>query len=242
VRANYFDGPVAQHYDRIWAEQFDDAVVGPMVEFLAPLAGDAALEFAIGTGRIALPLAQRGIRVAGIELSPAMVGQLRAKPGAQHIDVTVGDIATTRLDASFPLVYLVANTILNLTTQADQVAVFRNAAAHLEPGGVFVIEVIVPHLRTLPPGERFQMFDATDEHVGFDEITDVVAQQAVSHHWWRGRGATSMSMPWRWVWPSELDLMAQLAGMTLRERVGDWDRRPFTGDSPKHVSVWQKAA
>lgn len=243
MRTDYFDDPVAKHYDAAWAEKFDAAELDPMVDFLADFArGSTALEFAVGTGRVALPLVRRGIGVSGIELSPAMIAQLRSKPGGDAIDVTIGDIAVTGIGRTFPLVYLVANTILNLTTQEDQVAVFRNAATHLEPGGVFVIEVIVPRLRTLPPGERFQLFDATDAHVGFDEYTDVVAQRAVSHHWWNDPERGNFSMPWRWVWPSELDLMAQLAGMTLRERFGDWDRRPFTETSDKHVSVWDRTS
>ena len=221
----------------------DAAVVDPIVDFLVGLAGDgAALELGIGTGRIALPLAQRGIRVHGIDLSEAMVARLQAKPGAEQIGVTIGDFATTSVEARFSIAYLVANTIMNLTTQDEQVACFQNVAAHLEPGGCFVIEVLVPGLRRLPPGETFQPFDVGPVHLGFDEY-DVVPQGLVSHHYWIDEGEVDVrSIPFRYVWPSELDLMARLAGMTLRERWGGWEREPFTSDSTKHVSVWEKTA
>jgi SAM-dependent methyltransferase len=205
------------------------------------VAGDgAALEFGVGTGRIALPLAERGVHVHGIELSEAMVVRLRAKPGADHIDVTIGDFATTTVEGKFSLVYLVANTIMNLTTQDEQVACFRNAAAHLEPGGCFLIEVLVPGLQRLPTGETFQPFVVEPGHVGFDEY-DIVRQGLVSHHYWLQDGRVEViSPPFRYVWPSELDLMARLAGMALRERWGGWKREAFTGESTKHVSVWDK--
>ena len=211
------------------------------MSFLAGLAGAGpALEFGIGTGRIALPLSQRGVRVHGIDLSEAMVAKLREKPGADAIEVTIGDFASTRVGGTFQLVYLVFNTIENLTTQDDQVACFRNAAAHLEPGGCFVIEVMVPDLRRLPPGEIIRPFSITPEYLGFDEY-DVATQRLVSHHYTVRDGQLEMrSVPFRYVWPSELDLMAQLAGMSLRERWGDWQREPFTSDSNGHVSVWQK--
>jgi SAM-dependent methyltransferase len=214
-----------------------------MVQFLAELAGDgAALELAIGTGRVAVPLAQRGVRVAGIELSPDMLAQLRGKPGADVIEVALGDMATTRVDGRFRLVYLVFNTINNLTTQDAQVACFENAAAHLEPGGCFVIEVGVPDLRRLPPGQTAVPFTVTDDRLGFDTY-DVVTQEMRSHHHWRGeRGWEALAVPFRYVWPSELDLMARLAGMRLRERWAGWRREPFTADSTSHVSVWEKAA
>jgi SAM-dependent methyltransferase len=217
--------------------------VDPVVDFLSGLAGDgAALEFAIGTGRIALPLSRRGVRVHGIELSPDMVAQLRQKPGSEEIGVTIGDFTTTEVDGSFRLVYLVYNTIQNVTTQSEQVACFVNAARHLKEGGLFVIEVAVPSLRRLPPGETTQAFDLRPEHLGFDEF-DVAAQRGVSHHFWIRDGTLeTFSCPYRFVWPSELDLMAQIAGMRLRERWSDWDRSPFTGDSMTHVSVWEKAA
>jgi SAM-dependent methyltransferase len=221
---------------------FDAAVLGPTIDLLAELAGDgAALEFAVGTGRVALPLAARGVRVSGIELSAAMAEQLRAKDGAQRIEVTLGDMATTRVDGSFRLVYLVFNTIGNLTTQDQQMACFRNAAAHLEPGGCFVIEVGVPALRRLPPGEDARVFSHAPGYVGYDRFIDLVAQQAMSHHFVAdGSGVRELRTPFRYVWPSELDLMAQLAGMSLRDRWAGWDRSPFTGESTSHVSVWGK--
>nr|MDP9336451.1 class I SAM-dependent methyltransferase [Actinomycetota bacterium] len=213
------------------------------VSFLADLAGQgAALELGIGTGRIALPLSLRGVHVHGIDLSPAMVAQLQRKPGAADVGVTIGDFATTKVDRRFTLVYLVRNTITNLTTQDEQVECFRNAAAHLEPGGCFVIEVYIPELQRLPVGETIHAFTVTPTHLGFEEY-DVATQIAFSHHYWviDGRLET-FSTPHRYVWPSELDLMARLAGMTLRERWSDWSRQPFTSDSTEHVSVWQKTA
>jgi SAM-dependent methyltransferase len=238
----YFDGRVADEYDALWADSFDSAVVDPAVNFLAELTGPgAALEFGIGTGRIALPLSQRGVRVHGIELSPAMVEQLQAKPGTESIGVTIGDFATTRVAGTFSLAYLVRNTIMNLTTQDEQVECFQNVAAHLEPGGCFVIEVIVPDLQRLPPGDTVRAFEVTPTHLGFDEI-DVATQGLVSHHYWVVDGKLhTFSPPFRYVWPSELDLMARLAGMTLRERWSDWNRQPFTSDSRSHVSVWEKS-
>ena len=240
---DHFGERVAEHYDARYTYLSDPAVVDPIVAFLADLAHEgAALEFGIGTGRIALPLAQRGIRVSGIELSEAMVTRLRAKPGAEQIGVTIGDFATTTVEGMFSVAYLVANTIMNLTTQDEQVACFRNAAAHLEPGGLFVIEVLVPGLRRLPPGETFQPFDVSPTHVGFDEY-DVARQGLVSHHYWIADGKVEvLSPPFRYVWPSELDLMARLAGMTLRERWSGWKREPFTSESTTHVSVWEKPA
>jgi SAM-dependent methyltransferase len=238
----YFDDRVAATYDESSAAMFDPAVLGPTVDLLADLVGGGrALELGIGTGRVALPLAARGVPVAGIELSRAMIRQLRAKPGGDAIDVTIGDLATTRVEGSFSLVYLVYNTIMNLTSQAAQIACFRNAAAHLAPGGRFVIEVDVPQLQRLPPGETLQVFDAADDHWGIDEI-DVVTQRLVSHHVWIVDGrAERISMPFRYVWPAELDLMAEIAGMRLRDRWGGWDRAPFTAESRDHVSVWERA-
>jgi SAM-dependent methyltransferase len=190
---------------------------------------------------VALPLAQRGVRVHGIDLSEAMVAKLREKPGAERIGVTIGDFATTRVDGTFSLVYLVFNTICNLTTQDDQVACFRNAADHLEPGGRFVIEVVTPDLQRLAPGERFFPFKVGSGYIGLDEY-DVANQGLVSHHLWSEGGAWRKSSgPFRYVWPAELDLMARLAAMRLRERWQDWDRSPFTSDSRKHVSVWERA-
>lgn len=239
---DHFGESVAARFDERHAKKAAPAEVEPIVGFLAELAGDgAALELGIGTGRIALPLAARGVPVHGIDLSEAMLARLRAKPGAERLGITLGDFARTRVEGAFSLAYLVANTIMNLTTQGEQVACFENAAAHLEPGGCFVIEVIVPGLQRLPPGESFQPFDVGPEHLGFDEI-DVVTQSLVSHHYWIEGGTVEVfSPPFRYVWPSELDLMARLAGMRLRERWGDWRREPFTSESRKHVSVWEKS-
>ena len=239
----YFDERVADRYDESSAEMFDPEVVDPAVDFLAELAGSGhALELGIGTGRIALPLAQRGVPVHGIELSKAMAAKLRAKPGGEGIAVTIGDFATTTVDGTFSVAYLVFNTILNLTTQAAQVACFQNVAAHLEPGGCFVIEVGVPGLQGLPPGQTFRVFHVSKNRWGFDEY-DVPNQGLISHHFEIVDGrADRLSIPFRYAWPSELDLMAQLAGMTLRQRWSGWKREPFTSDSGKHVSVWEKPA
>ena len=238
---NYFGERIAARYDESAADMFEPSVVDPAVDFLTELAGDgAALELGIGTGRIGRPLAQRGVPVHGIDLSEAMVARLRAKPGAEDIGVTIGDFATATVDGTFSLAYLVFNTIMNLTTQDEQVDCFRNVAAHLEPGGCFVIEVLVPGLRRLPPGETFQPFDVSPTHLGFDEY-DVARQGLVSHHYWIDDGNVEVfSPPFRYVWPAELDLMARLAGMTLRERWSGWKREPFTSESTKHVSVWSK--
>jgi SAM-dependent methyltransferase len=236
---DYFGEAVAARYD-------DEPMGDPeaVADFLAPLAGDgAALELGIGTGRIALPLAARGVPVHGIDLSEAMVRRLLAKPGGADIGVTIGDFAYTRVDGTFSLALLVFNTIMNLTTQDAQVACFENVAAHLEPGGTFVIEVGVPGLRRLPPGETAQPFTVTGDRLGFDTY-DVANQGLVSHHYWRaddGRFEAS-SIPFRYVWPSELDLMARIAGMRLRERWAGWEREPFTSESTAHVSVWEKTA
>ena len=237
----YFDEEVAARYDETTADLFDPAVVDPTVDFLAELAGAGrVLELGIGTGRIALPLAARGVEVHGIELSRAMAARLGAKPGGEAIGVTIGDFATTRAEGTFSLAYLVFNTIMNLTTQAAQVSCFRNVAAQLEPGGRFVIEVGVPGLQRLPPGETFQVFAAGEDHWGFDEI-DVANQGLISHHLRLVDGRLErVSMPFRYVWPAELDLMAMLAGMELRERWSGWSREPFTSESRGHVSVWQK--
>jgi SAM-dependent methyltransferase len=238
---DHFGERVAERYDESSADMFEPAVVDPIVDFLADLAGSgAALELGIGTGRIALPLAQRGIRVHGIDLSEAMVARLRAKPGAEDIEVTIGDFATTRVEGTFSVAYLIFNTIHNLTTQDEQVACFQNVAAHLEPGGCFVIEVGVPQLQRLPPGETIRAFDVSETHLGFDEY-DVASQGLISHHYSVVDGKLELhSVPFRYVWPAELDLMARLTGMSLRERWSDWNREPFTSESRKHVSVWEK--
>jgi SAM-dependent methyltransferase len=237
----YFDERVAARYDESEADMFDPAVVDAAVDLLAELAGDGrALELGIGTGRIALPLAQRGVRVHGIDLSQAMVARLRAKPGGEDIGVTIGDFATTTVDGTFSVAYLVFNTIMNLTTQAAQVACFRNVAAHLEPGGCFVIEVGVPSLRQLPPGETLRAFHVSDTGWGIDEF-DVAKQGLISHHFELVDGKLDrVSIPFRYAWPAELDLMAELAGMKLRERWSGWKREPFTSESRNHVSVWEK--
>ncbi len=236
----YFDERIASRYDESAATMFDPAVVEPVVDRLAELAGDGrALELGIGTGRIALPLAARGVPVHGIELSTAMAARLRAKPGGEAIDITIGDFATAKVDGTFSLAYLVYNTITNLTTQAAQVACFRNVAEHLAPGGCFVVEVGVPGLRRLPPGETFQVFSGSEDHWGIDEY-DVANQGLISHHIETVDGRLErFSAPFRYVWPAELDLMAQLAGMRLRERWSGWHREPFTSESTKNVSVWE---
>lgn len=238
-----FDERIATRYERLWPELFAPAVVEPAVQLLAELAASGpALELGIGTGRLALPLSARGVHVHGIELSPAMVATLRTKPGSERIGVTVGDFATARVDGTFTLAYLVRNTITNLTTQDEQVACFANVAAHLRPGGTFVVENYVPELRRLPPGERFHVFSATPDHFAYEEY-DVATQIAWSHHRFTVDGEVmTFSSPHRYVWPSELDLMARLAGMTLRERWSDWTREPFTSESRSHVSVWETRA
>jgi SAM-dependent methyltransferase len=240
---DHFGESVAARYDARYGYQADPAVVAPMVDLIAELAGGgAALELGVGTGRIALPLAERGVTVHGIDLSDAMVARLRAKPGGDRVGVTIGDFATTTVDRTFTVAYLVANTIMNLTTQDEQVACFQNVAAHLEPGGCFLIEVLVPGLRRLPPGERLQPFDVSPTHLGFDEY-DVAQQGLISHHYWvDGDRVELLSPPFRYVWPSELDLMARLGGMRLRDRWAGWQREPFTSESEQHVSVWEKPA
>ncbi len=238
---DYFGEGVAEHYDEWTSEMFGPEEVEPAVEFLARLAdGGPALELGVGTGRIALPLSARGIHVHGIDLSEAMVAELRRKPGSDRVQTTIGDFATTQVDGEFPLAYLVFNTIVNLTSQDEQVACFQNVAAHLSPRGRFVIEVNHPQLQRLPPGERFRPVVAGDDRVSVDEI-DVVSQRLVSHHYRVFDGTLRLrSIPFRYVWPSELDLMARLAGMHLRERWGSWGRDPFTAESPKFISVWEK--
>ena len=240
---DHFGEPVAEHYDESLDAMFDPAVVDPAVDILAELAaGGRALELGIGTGRIAVPLAARGVEVHGIELSSAMVARLRAKPGGADIPVTIGDFtrATAGQPGTFRLAYLVFNTIMNVISQAGQVDVFLNVAAHLESGGRFVIETMVPDLRRLPPGEQFVVFDVSEDHIGVDEY-DVANQGLVSHHVQAIGGRTQRSSgPFRYVWPAELDLMARIAGMDLTDRWAGWDRAPFTSESRSHVSVWRK--
>jgi SAM-dependent methyltransferase len=231
VGKDWFAGRVAERYD----EETADMPVDPVLDFLEPFAGGGALELAIGTGRIALPLAQRGVRVAGIDLSLDMVAQLRKKPGGAEIPVEIGDYAMTRVKGTFSLAYIVFNSINNNTTQDGQVATFENAAAHLEPGGCFVVEVGMPNR------EPLSVFDLSDTHVGVDEY-DADTQHSVSHHFTLVDGEwVRISMPFRSVSPAELDLMARIAGMRLRERWADWQREPFTSESTKHVSVWEKS-
>jgi SAM-dependent methyltransferase len=237
----YFDERVAARYDESSPEIFDPAVVDPAVDFLAGLAGNGrALELGIGTGRIALPLARRGVPVHGVDLSAAMVARLRAKPGGEEIGVTIGDFATTSVDGQFAVAYLVFNTIMNLTTQEAQVACFRNVAAHLRPGGCFVIEVGLPDLQRLPPGETVHPFRVSETRLGFDEY-NIAEQGLTSHHFELINGRWErLSIPFRYVWPSELDLMAELAGMRPRGRWSGWKGEPFTSDSRRLVAVWEK--
>jgi SAM-dependent methyltransferase len=241
VREVRFDERVAATYDEDSSAMFDPAVLGPTVDVLAELAdGRPALEFAIGTGRVALPLAARGLEVAGIDESEAMLNRLRNKPGADAVRTSIGDFTRSRVPGDFGLVYLVFNTITNVTTQEEQVDTFRNAAAHLAAGGHFVVEVGVPALQRLPPGETVRAFALTPEHLGFDEY-EVVSQRMWSHHYRVREGrAERFSVPFRYVWPSELDLMARLAGLRPRHRWADWTRAPFTAGSTSHVSVWEK--
>jgi SAM-dependent methyltransferase len=236
-------GPeTAEVYDKAYAAKFGPSVLGPIVDLLAELArGGEALEFAVGTGRVALPLSARGIAVYGIELSPHMAEQLAAKPGADAVAVTIGDMTSTRVPGTFTLVYLVANTIMNVTTQDDQLAVFANTAAHLEPGGCFVVEVLVPQLLRVPPGELGWVFTLDPDHVGIETFDDVSGQIAWSHHWIEVDGRlVRHSAPYRYVWPSELDLMAKITGFRVRDRWAGWDRALFTSDSHSQVAVFEK--
>jgi SAM-dependent methyltransferase len=242
VATYVWDAETAADYDAAIPEMFDPALLDPCVDVLASLASEGpALEFAVGTGRVALPLSARGVPVSGLELSPHMAGQLRAKPRADTVPVTVGDMTTTRVDGAFTLVYLVFNTIENVTTQDEQLAVFANAAAHLVPGGRFVVEVEVPSIPHLPPAERGRVFDLSSGHVGIDTLDDREGQLFSSHHWTLldGRWVQGTGR-FRYVWPSELDLMARLAGFRLEHRWDGWDRSPFTADSARQVAVYQK--
>ncbi|AQU65556.1 class I SAM-dependent DNA methyltransferase [Streptomyces niveus] len=239
----YFGERVAATYDNPSAREFQPETLAPMADLLAGLAdGGRALELGIGTGRVALPLAERGVPVHGIDLSRAMVARMRDKPGGDAIDVTIGDFATTRVDGTFSVAYLVFNTIMNLTTQAAQVACFRNVADHLAPGGCFVIETMLPELRKLPAGQDVVPFHVSPTRWSFD-IYDVATQEMSSNYVEvvDGRG-DYWSVPFRYVWPAELDLMAQLAGMRLRDRWEGWKGEPFTSESERHVSVWEKPA
>ena len=235
----------AERYDAEEGEMSSAAVLGPTLDFLGGLAGDVrALEFAIGTGRVGVPLRERGVPVVGIELSAHMAAMLRRKIDEETLPVAIGDMATTVVPGEFALVYLVYNTITNLLTQDEQVECFRNAARHLAPGGRFVIELGVPPLRFLPPGQVAVPFDVSERHLGFDTF-DLVEQILVSHHLTRagddGRYRRGSSRH-RYAWPAELDLMARIAGLELEQRAADWDGAPFTQDSAKHISVWRKPA
>ncbi|MER7204381.1 SAM-dependent methyltransferase [Streptomyces sp. CB01635] len=242
-KAKIWDADVAKRYDTPGSGMFAPEVLGPTVNRLAELAGEgAALEFAIGTGRVAVPLAERGIPVTGIELSLPMVEQLRAKADEATIPVIMGDMATTVVPGKYTVVYLVYNTISNLLTQAEQVECFRNAARHLEPGGRFVIELWVPELRKLPPGQTAMVCQADAGYIGLDTY-DVLRQHVVSHHF-RFDETTQAHLfrsPHRYIWPGELDLMAQLAGFELESRHADWAGGAFTAESPSHVSVYRIA-
>ncbi|CAL9519536.1 Cypemycin N-terminal methyltransferase [Nocardiopsis dassonvillei] len=242
-KPNHFDTDVAEHYDTPGEGMFAPEKVDPAVDLLAELAGEGrALEFAVGTGRIALPLAARGVPVHGIDLSPAMVERMRAKPGGGDIDVAIGDFTTTRVPGEFSLVYLVFNTIMNVTTQDEQVECFVNAAAHLERGGRFVVEVGIPELRRLPAGQKMVPFHVGEDNWAFD-LYEPATQRSSSNYVRVADGRGSFrSVPFRYVWPSELDLMARIAGMRLVGRWQDWDRTPFGDESEKHVSVWEKTA
>jgi SAM-dependent methyltransferase len=234
----------AINYDATSAAMFDLAVLGPTVDYLVELArGGPVLEFAVGTGRVALELSSRGLSVSGIELSPYMVDQLRIKPGADSVPIAIGDMRTTRMEGTFKLVYLVWNSIMNVTTQDGQVEVFANAAAHLDVGGYFVVEVGVHKQDRTPAGERGQVFVMEDNHVGIDTFDDPVAQLISSHHWFEINGHLHRDTgQFRYVWPSELDLMAQLAGMRLVHRWGGWQKEAFNSESESQVVVYEKSA
>ena len=240
--AKIWDADTARRYDTPGTGMFAPEVLGPTVDLLAELAGDEgrALELAIGTGRVAVPLAERGVPVTGIELSAPMVERLRSKVGEDRIPVFVGDMATSHAPGEYTLVYLVFNTISNLLTQSEQVECFRNAARHLGPGGRFVIELGVPDLRSLPPGQPATVFASGPRYLGLDTY-DVVSQQLVSHHLHFGDGdqAELFRSPHRYIWPAELDLMAQLAAFELDNRYADWSKAEFTGESRSHVSVYR---
>jgi SAM-dependent methyltransferase len=240
---NHFDEAVAAEYDDDTDERFGPVHLALETGFLADLAGPGgrALELAIGTGRVAVPLAARGIEVHGIDLSPAMVERLRAKPGGADLPVAIGDFTRTVVGDGFDLVYLVFNTIGNVTTQDAQVATFENASRHLRPGGCFVVETGVAGVLHAQAGHRYQVFNHDDDHHGIDEY-DPVTQKMWSHHYTRRDDGSfeRHSVPFRYAWPAELDLMARIAGLRLRERWAWWDRTPFTAESRSHVSVWEK--
>jgi SAM-dependent methyltransferase len=243
VPENRFVGEIARTYDQPGTGMWDEGVLGATVDCLVELSdGGAAMEFAIGTGRVALPLSARGVHVTGIELSADMLAVLRSKPEAREIKTVEGDMAVTFVEGGFSLVYLVFNTISNLTLQDEQVACFENAARHLRPGGRFVVECQVPGLRQLPPGSLGVPFALTEDYIGIDDFLDRTHKQiSRSRHFRRLSDGTfsEFTAPFRYVWPAELDLMARIAGMTLEHRWAWWDRSPFTGESGLHVSVWR---
>lgn len=239
-----WDRDLAEVYDDTYAAMFEPAVLEPVVDLLVGLATDGpVLEFAVGTGRVALPLAARGVSVQGIELSLHMAEVLRRKPGADSVRVTVADMCSTRVSGEFALVYLVANSLMNVTTQDEQLAVFGNASEHLRPGGFFVLELIVPQLQHVPPGDTARVFTLDQDHVGIETFDDLVDQIAWSHHWMYVQGRlVRHSAPYRYVWPAELILMARLAGLRLRHRWENWHREPFTSASARQVAVFEKVA
>jgi SAM-dependent methyltransferase len=246
VAENFFTGPIAAEYASRWPHLYEPGMIVPAIDFLTGHArGGPVLELGVGTGRLALPLSALGVAVHGIELSADMVTQLRLQPGAEAITITLGDFATTKVAdgaGAFSLAYLVRNTIMNLTTQDAQVDCFRNVAWHLETGGLFVMEGMVPELRRLPPGTTMRSFALEPTHLGFEQY-DLASQRSVSHHVFERDGVTELWSPtFRYVWPAELDLMGRLAGMVLRERWSDWDRSAYTSDSRSHISVWEKVA
>lgn len=242
--SDVWDADTASRYDDASSSMFDPEVLEPTVDFLADLAGPGpALEFAIGTGRVALSLSRRGVSVTGIELSPPMVDQLRRKAPETEVPVTIGDMATTRVTGEFSLVYSVFNALGNLRTQDEQVECFLNAARHLSPGGHFVIELWVPGIRRFPPGQAAVPFDVSERHAGFDTY-DMTTQQGTSHHYSRQDDGTYryFASNFRYAWPAECDLMARLAGLQLKGRWEDWHRTPFTAESESHISLWQRPA
>jgi SAM-dependent methyltransferase len=241
VPQNLFTGRFAEGYDLGSPEMYEPSLLAATAGFLcAEASGGSALEFGIGTGRVALPLRERGVPVSGIDISSDMIAQLHAKPGSAEIEAVVGDFATTVVPGEFSLVYIVFNSITNLLEQSEWVQAFRNAARHLGPGGRFVMELEVPDLRRFPPGALARPFDMSPDHLGFDTL-DIATQRGVSHHYYFVEGHVGrFDSPFRYAWPAELDLMAQMASMRLRDRWADWDRSPFTSDSRKHVSVWER--
>jgi len=238
----HVDPVVAAAYDDVHGDHFDPALINASVTLLGELAGDGpVVEFAIGTGRLALPLAEAGFTLHGIDISEPMLEQFRQKPGAEQVNAVHGDMTSVHVCSEASLVYLVFNTIMNLRTQGEQVACFANAAAHLARGGRFLVETMVPELRHLPPGETVRPFDVSSHHLGFEEYVDLVNQISISHHYHiDGDRVRTNSPAFRYVWPSELDLMAQLAGLDLESRWANWQCEPFSGESRSHVSVWRK--